>query len=233
MKKNFLILNIINILLILIGDACYIAFGGLWLKGLTSGLFVVLGAINLIYLILNKNKNLKFPITMLIGLVFAMLGDIVLNIEFIIGAILFAIGHVFYFISYCYLQKFKLTDLIYGAAIFIPSVLLITLAPIFDFGGILMEIVCIVYALIISCMVGKAIANLVKEKSLLNIILVIGSCLFFFSDLMLLLNVFGNLPKIVDILCLITYYPAQCFLGYSLFSFSNKNVNNQEQNNQQ
>ncbi len=235
-KKYFLIANIILALLVLVGDACYIKFGELWLKGVTSAGFVIIGGINLAYLILNKNifdksqagfasinkKRLSlFPIIMLVGLVFAMAGDIVLNVHFIGGAVLFAIGHVFYFASYCFLSKFKWIDLLYGAIIFVPSVLFITLAPIFKFD-VLMEVVCVVYAIIISCMVGKAISNLVRERNLLNLLIVIGSALFFFSDLMLLLNVFASLPRVVDILCLATYYPAQCLLAFSIFIYGEK-----------
>ena len=214
------IFNFIFLLLILTGDISYIIFGGTWLKGLTSALFVLLGVANFVFAVLLKSKKFKFPSMLLFGLFFAMLGDIFLNIHFITGAILFAVGHIFFFVSYCYLQKFNWKNLLYGLAIFVPSVLFITLAPIFDFGGILMEMVCIVYALIISLMVGKAVANLVKEKSILNIVILIGSCLFFFSDLMLLLNVFGGLPKIIDILCLITYYPAEFLLAHSILHSS-------------
>lgn len=216
MKKGFLIADLILILLILAGDVCYIIFGELWIKAVTSAGFVILGILSLTYLLLNKEKDLKFPIVMLVGLVFAMCGDIVLNVHFIGGAVLFAIGHIFYFVSYCFIQKFRWIDLLYGAVIFVPSVLFITLAPIFDFGGVLMEVVCVIYAIIISCMVGKAISNLVRERNLANLIILIGSVLFFFSDLMLLLNVFANLPRVVDVLCLATYYPAEILLAYSI-----------------
>ena len=146
-----------------------------------------------------------------------MCGDIVLEVEFIVGAVLFAIGHIFYFVAYCFLQKFKWIDLFYGAAIFVPAVIFIVAIPIFDFGGVLMEIVCIVYAIIISCMVGKAISNLVEKKNLQNILIVVGSILFFFSDLMLLLNIFASLPNAVSVLCLATYYPAEILLAFSIF----------------
>ena len=217
MKKTFNIINAILVLLVVVGDILYITLGGLLIKGLTSAGFVLIGITNLTYVILNKKADLKFPIIMLTGLVFAMLGDIILNIEFIIGAALFAIGHIFFFVSYCVLCKFKWSDLAYGAVLFVPSVLLITLAPIFDFGGILMEVVCVVYALIISCMVGKAISNLVEKKNLQNILIVVGSILFFFSDLMLLLNIFASLPNAVSVLCLATYYPAEILLAFSIF----------------
>lgn len=229
MKNKLLVANLILILSILVGDVCYIIFGELWIKGVTSAGFVLLALVNLLYLILNKEKMLKFPIVMLVGLIFAMCGDVVLNVHFIGGAILFAIGHIFYFVSYCFLLKFRWRDLLYGGLIFIPSVLFITLAPIFDFGGAMMEAVCVVYAIIISCMVGKSISNFIKERTLINFVILLGSCLFFFSDLMLLLNVFANLPRVVDVLCLVTYYPAQCLLAYSIALFKGVRIENVEE----
>ncbi len=216
MKKVSYILNSIFLALILIGDICYITFGGTWLKGLTSAMFVLLAIFNLIFAIKLKKCNLKFSCLLLTGLVFAMLGDILLNIHFKTGAILFAVGHVCFFISYLFRVKFSWWDILCGAIIFVPSMLFILLAPIFDFGGVLMEIICIVYALIISLMVGKAVSNLIRQRNLLNLIIVIGSVLFFISDLMLLLNVFGGLPKFVDVLCLITYYPAEFLLAHAI-----------------
>ncbi len=222
MKKLALFLNILLIVLILLGDALYIYYGiytsinALWIKSVTSALFVILGAVNLFFAIKNKTSCLKFCIFLLIGLFFAMLGDIVLNLHFIGGAILFAVGHIFFFISYCFIEKVNWKDLVCGLAIFLPSVLIITLVPIFDFGNVLMEIICVIYALIISFMVGKSLSNFIIKKSLLCFLVFIGSVLFFISDLMLLLNVFGNLPDFVDILCLLTYYPAEIMLGMSI-----------------
>ena len=96
--------------------------------------------------------------------------------------------------------------------------LFIVLAPIFEFDGILMEIVCVIYALIISFMVGKAVANLVRERSILNIIITIGSVMFFLSDLMLLLGTFASLP-VVGIICLALYYPAEFLLAFSILAY--------------
>ena len=219
MKNKFNWFNILNLLLILaviVGDVFFTIGGGLLIKSIASACFVALGIVNLIYAIKNKTSNLKFCVLMLVGLFFAMLGDIVLEIEFIIGAVLFAVGHIFYFISYCQLISFKWKDLIFGAVIFVPSTLFIVLAPFFDFGGILMELVCVFYAVIISCMVGKSISNYVADKKVLHLLLLIGSCLFFFSDLMLLLDVFGNMPRVIGVLCLATYYPAECVLACAI-----------------
>lgn len=219
-RDFFLFANLAVALLVCMGDCVYVRYSYLWIKSITSALFVVIGIINLIYAVLNKldRESLKFPILMLTGLTFAMLGDVILEVEFIVGAALFAVGHVFFFVSYMMIEKFKWTDLIYGSCILIPSVLLITLAPIFDFGGILMEIVVFIYAMVISCMVGKAVANFVRVRGKTNLIILIGCVLFFVSDFTLLFNVFSTLPYF-GVICLATYYPAETLLGFSVFMF--------------
>ncbi len=216
MKKNFNIINILLIALVLVGDVFYILEGTLLIKSITSAGFVLLGLFNLLYALLNKTEQKKFSIIMVIGLIFAMLGDIILEIEFIIGALLFAVGHIFYFIAYTTLVKFEWKDLIYGVCIFVPATLVILFLPIFNFGSVLMQIVCVFYAIIISCMTGKSIANYVRERNFLHLLLLLGSSLFLFSDLMLLFNVFSDVSKVFGYLCLITYYPAECILAYSL-----------------
>lgn len=220
MKKPFFILNLILLAMIIPLDICYMTIGGLWLKGLASSIFVLTGIVNLVYAIKNK-ADLKYPIWLVVGLVFGMAGDISLNLNFMVGAIVFAIGHVFYFVAYTMLQKFSIKDLIWSASIFVPSALIIILMPFLNYDPSMMMYLCIVYALVISCMVGKAASNFVKNKNITNLIILIGSILFFISDMMLLFNVFGGL-KICDYFCLASYYPAQYLIAFSSFVFTNK-----------
>ncbi len=216
MKRTFNLINLFLILAILVGDVFFILNGDFWTKTITSLGFLLIGGVNLFFALKNKTTQKSFCITMIVGLFFAMLGDVVLELDFISGAVLFAVGHVFYFAAYCFLEKFRLIDLLAGAVIFVPSMLFILLAPIFDFESVLMQIVCVVYAIIISCMVGKSISNFARNRSALYLVLMIGSVLFFFSDLMLLLRMFANMGQIARILCLASYYPAECLLAYSL-----------------
>ena len=229
MKKSAYILNSIFLLAIIILDIFYFVNGGIILKSITSACFFMLGVINLIFVLRMKTEKIKFSILLLVGLFFAMLGDILLEINFIVGAIFFAIGHIFYFISFCWLERFKWTDLIFGFVIFIPSVLVITLYPHFDFGGVVMEVLCVFYALVISLMVGKAVSTYIAKKSLSRLIIMIGTILFFFSDLMLLFNVFSSVSSAFGVLCLATYYPAEFLLAFSiLFSTISKKINQDE-----
>lgn len=217
MKKYYILSIIILSVIVIAGDIVYMLDWKLWQKALTSVAFVLIGAVGFIYALKNKYSNIKYPIFMLIGLTLAMLGDIIINIEFMSGAIIFAVGHVFYFIAYTYLLKFQWKNIIPSIFIFVPSASLIIFAPIFNYGGILMEIVCVIYALIISLMTGKAISLLLSKKSVSNLLTALGSILFCFSDLMLLFDQFSSAGNIVLYLCLCTYYPAQILLSYSIF----------------
>ena len=227
MKKIILALNALVLAAIITLDVFLILEPSLMLKSLSSACFVLGGLINAAYA-LKAGAGKKFIVFMLIGLLLAMAGDIVNynsgDAYFITGTALFALAHVFYIISYYFLNRFHITDIIISAIIFVPSVLFITLAPIFSFGGALMEAVCVVYALILSVMVGKALSNL-RSRTDTSIIIAVGSILFFVSDFSLLLNMFGKIHTVPRILCLATYYPAQFILAFAVFVYALKGMN--------
>ena len=200
--------------------------GGLFFKSVASIMFVATGIINFMYCIKNK-ANLKFPIWMLIALIFAMLGDILLLINFYIGTAAFAVGHIFYFVSYCMLERINRRDFMCGISILVFSLAIILFTPFLKFENNFMQGVCCVYAIIISFMVGKAISNLLNEKNSASKIIAIGSILFFISDFMLMLDKFGGI-SVASYLCLGTYYPAQFLLAFSLFIYSPINSLKQE-----
>lgn len=220
MKRRFLILNAALAVFTLVCCVFYDQMGSVLLKGLTCFGFVSIGIANLLYCIRVKSFGLKFPALMALGLSICMAGDVTLDLHFLAGALIFALGHVFYFAAYCCLEKFRLTDLFPALTIFLGSAALILLTPLFDFGSALMKGVCLLYALIISCMLGKATANYYRTQGSVTGLLQLGSILFFFSDLMLCLNIFADAPHITDVLCLYTYFPGQCILAHSLFHYA-------------
>lgn len=227
MSNSVKFVNIMMFLMIMVGDFVYICTDVILAKAITSALFVILGVLDAIYLVSNKAKNQKFMYLMLAGLFFAFLGDVVLEVHFIMGAVLFALGHVLFFVAYIFLNKFCWSDLICWALIFIPSVLIILFVPTLKFESILMQMVCVVYALIISLMLSKSVSNFIKDRSVLNSILLVGSILFFFSDLMLLFSRFGGVST-CGLLCLLTYYPAEFLLAFSILFAKEKQSNNQK-----
>lgn len=226
MEKKLRIAYITNIILgglIFIGALIFMLLhqtvSSYIVKTIPSVLFVVLGIFNLLYFIKSKNMmgvNKRYSILLVIGLFFAMLGDILLIDFFEVGAILFAIGHIFYFVSFCALAKITLRDILISLLIFGLCLLFILLYPFFDFQGMIFLI--IIYAFIISFMLGKAISNFTKtKKSILSLVVLMGASLFFFSDFMLLLYKFGHRIKLLDWLCVMTYYPAEFLLASTIF----------------
>ncbi len=222
MKKKFIIANFIMLLLILSLDICYMIKGGLFIKGITSSMFVITGIINIIYCV-NNNINLEYPKRMIFALICTMIADVLLGINFYLGTVTFAIGHILYFRSYSKLIKINRDDFKIGIIISVISLIVILSIPFLNFKSIVMKCVCSTYAIIISFMIGKAISNLIKENNITNRVITIGSILFFISDLMLMLDVFGGI-SVTGYLCLATYYPAQFILAFSIFAYANENL---------
>ena len=215
--KKVVLINLALFLLTFSIDICFIMLGTPYIyKTIASVLFVITGIVNLIFVWKMEQRNKWFKYIMLAGLIFACLGDIVLIDYFIYGAILFAIGHVFFFASYCLLEKICWRDLFISVVIFGVSLIVILVPKIFTFGNMLPIVV--IYALIISFMLGKSVSNLfVKKYQGGNFLIMLGSLLFFLSDLMLLFNVFADVSRAFDIACLILYYPAEIILATSIY----------------
>jgi len=221
MKNKTAVYTLLNLLLAaatVVGGVLYFTIHTLTIKAFASLSFVLLGAVNLRACNAVGGKRLTFAVLMAVGLFFAMLADIVLEIVFAAGAGIFAVGHIFYFLGYCQLQKFRPADLIPCGVIFAVAAALILFVPTLDFGGSFMRNVCLGYALILGAMLGKAFSNVRREANTLNKIILLGSFLFFFSDLMLLFGQFSDAPRLISGLCVNTYYPGQAVLGCSLLA---------------
>lgn len=217
-KNLFLYGNLIFGVLLLVATICFMQTNitSYITKTIASSLFVLCGAFNLF--LLYKYYDFKtnwFALFLMIGLAFAMLGDILLISNFVVGAVLFAIGHIFFAIYFCFIAKINWVDIISLVLLLTVALLLIFLYPNFQFDG--MRLVVIVYAVIISTMLAKAIGNLINKKSTRNLIAFLGAFLFYFSDLMLLFYRFAGNNMIFDYFCVYTYYPAEFLLAITIF----------------
>ena len=211
LRNTLIFINALFFVLAIATDILYIKLGTPYtFKTLASLVFVVCGFTNVIILVKTKHlAHKKYFIFMLIGLIFAMAGDILLIEYFEIGAGLFAIGHVFYFISYLTLQKFKPIDL----AFILPTLaiaLVVILTTGLNFDGMLPLILA--YAVVICTMLGKSASLFLSDKKNATMIF-IGSLMFFLSDMFLMFCMFSSMGKIADLLCLAFYYPAQFILA--------------------
>ena len=220
-SKVYLGINILSIIIILYHSVIYQTHGyTALLKVSTSAMFVMLGLINLSYAFISKQKNIKFYMFMSLGLAFACLGDYLILSNFVYGAGSFALGHILFVIAYCFVSKIKKLDLLFSLCLYIGCLVFLLGCPLLNFDNNVFKIVCIIYALIISLMVGKALGNFINNKNYATLTIVLSSVVFFFSDLMLVLGWFVKDIEWADNVCLGTYYPALTFLAFSMLLMS-------------
>ena len=227
-KRIVMGLNIAVITAILVMNYFYQSNGfDFTLKCICSGCFAALGIVNLIYAFGSKAENKRFYIAMATGLVLAFLGDYYIGYDFITGAAVFALGHVCFVVGYCFLQKMRLLDYIISGVIFACGGSFLAFCPILTFDVELFRYVCLGYALIISLMLGKAVSNFIKKRSVVNGVIGAASLLFFFSDLMLVLDWFVGRWNWTDHACMGTYYPALCLLALSMMLAGTRKIKKQ------
>ncbi len=214
-QKQFKQANILLLVCAMACLVCYDIFGGLWLKGVTSGWFVLLGSVNL--WAARKQRPLLFFLLIEAGLICGMCADILLGVAFFAGVGVFALGHILYLAAFCVLEKFCLRDLKIILPLALVSVFLVFGTPWITVRDPLLRKMLLGYALIISAMLGKAVSNLVCCPSLFRRLLVVGSALFWFSDLILAVDMFGQSSRLTWILCSYCYWPAQNILAHSLY----------------
>lgn len=207
--------NIILLVCAAVSLVCYDIFGGLWLKGLTSCWFVILGAINL--WAARHASRLRLFVLIEVGLICGMFADVMLSVAFFVGVGLFALGHILYLAAFCSQEKMRMLDL----WLFLPpaavAIFMIVGTPWVHVDDPLLLKIVIVYGLIISAMLAKAVSNQIYRPSTAHLLLAIGSALFWFSDLMLLIDMFGQSSRLTWIFCSYCYWPAQNITAHALY----------------
>lgn len=221
-QRNFHILNIFLLVCAGVCLVCYDNFGGLWLKGVTSGWFVLLGLVNLGYAWKRKAKNLPFAVLVAAGLFLGLCADVLLGIHFIVGVSAFALGHICYLIAFFTQEKPRWRDLACIAPAALVSVYLVAGTPYIQVEDALLQKLLIGYAVIIGCMLGKAVSNWRGRKSVSGWLIFVGSVMFWFSDVMLAFNMFGSGGHLAALACTYTYWPAQNILAYAIFHYVNE-----------
>ena len=215
--KGVTVCNIALLVCAAVCLVCYDCFGGLWLKGVTSGWFVILGGVNLWAARGAKGKKLGFFLLMEAGLFCGMCADVLLGMVFFAGVGVFALGHILYLAAFCLLEKFCIRDLKVMAPLALVSMFAVVGTPWITVEDPVMRGLLLGYALIISGMLGKAISNLIAAPSRFRWLLAVGCVLFWFSDLMLAIDMFGQPSRLTWILCSYSYWPAQNILAHSLY----------------
>ncbi len=213
-RGNFLLLVCAIVCLV-----CYDIFGGLWLKGVTSGWFVLLGFFNLYYGWKRGLKKFRFLLLIQLGLVLGMCADVLLGTVFVLGILAFAAGHVCYLAAFYGLEKFDRKDLLIILPLTAVSIFVVTGTPYIRVEDPLLKKLLVGYAVIIAAMLGKAGSNLLRRRSVHRWLVLLASAMFWFSDLVLAVDMFGTSSRLTWILCSYVYWPAQDLLAHSMYYF--------------
>ena len=217
----------INIVLFILAIACLIYYDGhrwLWLKGVTSAWFVAIGVFNLIYAFKTRAERMLPMYLITLGLFFGMLADILLGINFILGILSFALGHILYLFAFCLISRPCRNDLIFIMPLSALSLFMVTATPFIQISDPILKPMLLGYAVLIGCMFGKAASNFKNNRSKDRLFMLIGSAMFWFSDLMLAIDMFGTGWYLAGPLCCYTYWPGQNILAYSLYHYVNENI---------
>lgn len=193
------------------------------LKACASSGFVIVAVSNLVYALLEK-KNKVFPILMTCAFGIGAIADVVLFYQFMVGGVLFAIGHILFIIAFSFLYRYTWKDILCGLAIFIPLILVIFFTPVFSedlMSKPLNIAIAVGYGLLVSLVVGKAIGNTIVKANKLNLFILVGSILFLIGDILLLIYKFQSesLASKFTLNSCIAYYPAQIALAMSMFMY--------------
>ena len=215
--RSFRIANILLLFANLVCLVCYDIFGGLWLKGFTSFWFVPLGVTNLIFARVRGIADLGTLRWILAGLILGMLADVLLGLVFLLGVVSFALGHVCYLAAFFRLEKLCPRDLLCALPWTLAALFLCFCTPVITIEDPMMRKFLFVYGIILGAMVGKSTSNYLSSKTPFRLVLLIGSILFWFSDLMLGIDMFGRSSRLTWILCSYNYWPAQAITAHSLY----------------
>ncbi len=188
-----------------------------WLKGLASAFFVILGAY-----CFAKNPSSAGKL-IVIGLALGMIGDVLLNLRYLVsksasnkvfalGILAFLSGHILYIVALFGRGANPLTALILTAVISvlgIPPLMKRITAP--SKG---LKIFGYVYLVIVIAMFSAAASLLIRNgSSPFNIVFVVGALLFMVSDFIMIYYSFGKKIHPLRAINLSTYYLGQLLIA--------------------
>ena len=216
-KKQFVI-NIVLSWTVMIFAFLFLITGNLLAKTAASICFAAIGVMNFIITGKRLKEYRAFSLLILCGLFVAMSGDVVINYSFIVGAALFAVGHILFFAAQCKLcrkeDRNRIRDIVCGISLFAVNMLIMFLAPI-EIRSETTTAVCAAYAAIISIMTGKAISNFIADKKPVFRLMLLGTVLFMVSDILLVLYVFMGRIVVIHYISISLYYISEIVLADS------------------
>ncbi len=218
MKKTLFILNLILLPILTLGITCGILFSLPIVKSLAIITMILLASVNLCFNSLHKSKSIYFGVLIIIAMLFTLISTQILNSNFKAGAILLCLSVITILIATIINEKFEYTDLIYMAAIAIPTIIMFIFTPIFGFAETYIKILILLYMTIVAALFGKSIADLKKGCNLTRVMIFIASLFIFIFNLLLMMRRFSNISFKFDLYIYTLSLIPLIFLTFTIFT---------------
>lgn len=214
-KIEFLVVFILAVLGVLTTLVARITSEPHWRfwKILSASWFVSIAIFAFIY---NKQGRSKITVAIACASLFGILGDILLEYQFLVGMVAFAIDHILLLIVFLWMQKLRMRDITIFTILAVPFGILL---GFFDnYGNMLIPV--IIYAILILAMTSKAISVAIDKKTRfeLSAFFAFGSLLFLISDAILSIHLFTSFEfrSSIHPFIMFTYVLGQCLLASSI-----------------
>lgn len=169
--------------------------------------------------------NQSFANLVVIGLLCGLVGDFLLNLQFVFpkfeqmiflfGAAAFFIGHILYLCAIIPLSQNLIPCLAVGSILALALLLWFLKTLTFE---LIFKICGVFYFGVIVLMTAVAFGNVISAPSASSFVYAIGALLFTLSDIILILYTFGKEQKFsMRIANLSLYYLGQLLIAFSLF----------------
>lgn len=192
-------------------------------KGIASLCFLSLAIYSFVTCKKKSDAFRRLSVFVLTGIFLAFVADIILEINFVFGFVLFVFAQFFYFFAFIGYGKLKPRFFIISAAIIITLIIFDVASPFFNFekDGESLFLPSVVYMISLTIVVVQGF-ECFGYKDIRAKLMPIGTLLFALSDLLLETYVFPsgiipkNLAEVIFIFSNFMYYTGQLFVAFSL-----------------
>ncbi len=214
-------------------------------KSVCAGVFVLTGAVAIF---LNKKRTLPNYL-IVAGLIFGFAGDLMLALSYTKGEWLFMAGlgafmlnHVLLITAFYFIDRFRIRDVVLCCVIYAPMIYLLTTFE--NMGSV--TVPAYIYAFALAAMLAKAISSAIscKGKDMLRFLLIVGAVMWTLSDLVLCVNMYGNIGVLLrqlsltttvspgtwlDFVNTFTYFIGQTMLACTVYYYRRKELSENAQ----
>lgn len=217
MKKILYSINIALVVSTFISLLCYSIFSLNWLGILSTNLIIALAGYNLALVFKLKSKrNWLSAIFIVVGILLALIGNV-----FIVKApyaffVLLSLSEIALVVALLLNSKFSWWDIAYMGVIALPTLLLVNLSPMFGFAGVGNRLLVSLLMLAISCLLGLAIAHLIKKQNAFNILFSIVAFFNYIYGLGLTILKQSNVTHVIAPIVNIAFYVLLFLFGATI-----------------